>query len=36
MTPEDWVASRDRQLDAAIKIALAELEKRPPLTPPAR
>jgi tricorn protease len=36
LTPEDWVACRDRQLDAAIKMALAELEEQPPVSPPTR
>ncbi|MEO5873913.1 MAG: S41 family peptidase [Streptosporangiaceae bacterium] len=36
MTPEDWVAGRDPQLDAAVEIALTELAGRPPLSPPTR
>ncbi|GAA3206600.1 S41 family peptidase [Actinocorallia longicatena] len=34
MTPEDWVKCRDPQLDAAIGLALEELEQHPPARPP--
>ncbi len=32
--PHDWAAGRDPQLDTAIRMALEELERRPPATPP--
>jgi tricorn protease len=33
--PHDYAAGRDPQLDTAIELALAALEKNPPATPPA-
>ena len=32
--PQDWAAGRDPQLDAAVRIALAALERDPAATPP--
>ena len=34
--PQDWAAGRDRQLDAAIALALEALAATPPKTPPTR
>jgi tricorn protease len=34
ITPQDWAAGRDPQLDRAVDIALAALEERPAVTPP--
>jgi tricorn protease len=34
VTPQDRVAGRDPQLDAAIKLALEQLERQPAATPP--
>ncbi len=34
VTPQDWVAGRDPQLERAVQIALATLAERPAATPP--
>ncbi|MGH3979359.1 MAG: S41 family peptidase, partial [Pseudonocardiaceae bacterium] len=34
MTPDDWVAGRDPQLDTAVRLALQALERQPAATPP--
>jgi tricorn protease len=34
ITPDDWAAGRDTQLENAVSIALAALAERPPLSPP--
>jgi tricorn protease len=34
VSPQDWVAGRDPQLDTAVRIALEALERQPALTPP--
>lgn len=34
MTPQDWVAGRDLQLERAVEIALAALAERPAVRPP--
>ena len=34
ITPQDWAAGRDPQLDRAVDIALAALQERPAVTPP--
>ena len=34
ITPQDWVAGRDPQLDRAVDMALAALAERPAVTPP--
>jgi tricorn protease len=34
ITPEDWVAGRDPQLETAVRLALEALEKQPPSVPP--
>jgi tricorn protease len=36
ITPEDWAAGRDTQLEEAVRIALASLEAHPAATPPTR
>ena len=33
--PHDWAAGRDPQLGTAVRLALPELEQRPPAAPPA-
>jgi tricorn protease len=35
IAPQDWAAGRDPQLEAAIRLALESLERRPAATPPA-
>jgi len=34
ITPRDWAAGRDPQLDTAIRMALEALETTPAATPP--
>jgi len=34
VTPQDWAAGRDPQLERAVQIALASLDERPAATPP--
>jgi tricorn protease len=34
ITPQDWVAGRDPQLDRAVDIALEQLAATPAVTPP--
>jgi tricorn protease len=34
ITPDDWAAGRDPQLETAVRLALEALETRPPSTPP--
>jgi tricorn protease len=34
ITPQDWVADRDPQLDLAVRLALEALEREPAATPP--
>ena len=34
ISPDDWAAGRDTQLEHAVSLALAALAERPPLTPP--
>jgi tricorn protease len=34
ITPEDWAAGRDPQLETAVRLALEALEKQPPSVPP--
>ncbi len=34
IAPHDWAAGRDPQLDTAVRLALQELERRPPAAPP--
>ena len=34
ITPEDWAAGRDPQLETAVRLALEALEKQPPVGPP--
>jgi tricorn protease len=34
ITPEDWAAGRDPQLETAVRLALEALEKQPPAMPP--
>ena len=34
ITPDDWAAGRDPQLETAVRLALEALEKQPPSTPP--
>ena len=34
ITPDDWAAGRDPQLEEAVRLALAALEERPAATPP--
>ncbi|HEV7653680.1 MAG TPA: PDZ domain-containing protein [Mycobacteriales bacterium] len=36
ITPQDWVAGRDPQLDTAVRMVLEALETRPAATPPDR
>jgi len=33
ITPDDWVAGRDPQLETAVRLALEALEKQPPKVP---
>ncbi|AWS41103.1 peptidase S41 [Streptosporangium sp. 'caverna'] len=34
ITPDDWAAGRDPQIEEAVRLALAALEERPAATPP--
>ncbi|HJY03916.1 MAG TPA: S41 family peptidase, partial [Streptosporangiaceae bacterium] len=34
ITPDDWAAGRDPQLETAVRLALEALEKQPAVTPP--
>jgi tricorn protease len=34
ITPDDWAAGRDPQLETAVRLALEALEKQPPSAPP--
>ncbi|MGH3230993.1 MAG: S41 family peptidase, partial [Streptosporangiaceae bacterium] len=34
ISPDDWAAARDPQLETAVRLALEALEKQPPVTPP--
>ncbi|MFF0310153.1 S41 family peptidase [Streptosporangium sp. NPDC004379] len=34
ITPDDWAAGRDTQLEEAVRLALAALRERPAVTPP--
>jgi tricorn protease len=34
ITPDDWAAGRDPQLETAVRLALEALEKQPPSVPP--
>jgi tricorn protease len=34
VTPDDWAAGRDPQLEVAVRMALEALEKQPPSVPP--
>ena len=34
ISPDDWAAGRDPQLETAVRMALEALEKQPPATPP--
>ena len=34
ITPGDWAAGRDPQIEEAVRLALAALEERPAATPP--
>jgi tricorn protease len=34
ISPDDWAAGRDPQLETAVRMALEALEKQPPVTPP--
>ncbi len=34
ITPDDWEAGRDPQLETAVRFALEALEKQPPSVPP--
>jgi tricorn protease len=34
ITPDDWAAGRDPQLETAVRLALEALERQPPATPP--
>jgi tricorn protease len=34
ITPDDWTAGRDPQLETGVRMALEALEKQPPSTPP--
>ena len=36
ISPDDWAAGRDPQLETAVRLALEALEKQPPVTPPDR
>jgi len=36
ISPDDWAAGRDPQLETAVRLALEALEKQPPVTPPGR
>ena len=34
ISPDDWAAGRDPQLETAVRMAIEALEKQPPVTPP--
>jgi tricorn protease len=34
ISPDDWAAGRDPQLELAVRLALEALDKQPPATPP--
>jgi tricorn protease len=34
IAPQDWAAGADPQLDSAVRLALEQLERKPPATPP--
>jgi tricorn protease len=34
ITPDDWAAGRDPQLETAVRLALEALDRQPPATPP--
>ena len=34
ISPDDWAAGRDPQLETAVHMAIEALEKQPPVTPP--
>jgi tricorn protease len=34
ISPDDWAAGRDPQLETAVRLAIEALEKQPPATPP--
>jgi tricorn protease len=34
ITPDDWAAGRDPQLETAVQLALDALDKQPPPVPP--
>jgi tricorn protease len=34
ISPDDWAAGRDPQLETAVRLALEALEKQPPSVPP--
>jgi tricorn protease len=34
ISPDDWAAGRDPQLETAVRLALDALEKHPPAAPP--
>jgi tricorn protease len=34
ISPDDWAAGRDPQLETAVRLALEALEKQPAVTPP--
>jgi len=34
ISPDDWAAGRDPQLETAVRMAIEALEKQPPMTPP--
>jgi tricorn protease len=34
ISPDDWAAGRDPQLETAVRLAIEALEKQPPVTPP--
>ena len=36
ISPDDWAAGRDPQLETAVRMALEALEKQPPSVPPGR
>ena len=36
ISPDDWAAGRDTQLETAVSLALSELAERPPASPPDR
>jgi len=34
MSPDDWAAGRDTQLETAVRLALEALQQRPAVRPP--